>query len=218
LFELKIPQDIKKRIDKLYEVLKEAQDEGEDTTEIEKRILKLEKRYIEHALRVKLTPQELRELKSIVNVKTVFPGSKVVAVGKKPRFESIMTVEQYKTHLLNKSPNDREGGEPDMGFTIGIQLPMPAGEGEAAISSVNTVDGKWGPRLQIVFEDNEERTAIGFYPTKATESNMLGKLLKAVYGKIQKVESDDLLGQRLKVLVEHLEKDDKTYSNVIDFP
>jgi len=119
---------------------------------------------------------------------------------------------------LKAKSNREQGGHIAMGFTIGIQLPMPVGEGEAAISSVNTVDGKWGPRLQILFQDDEERTASMFCPTKATESNMLGKLLKAVYGKVQKVESDDLLGQRVKVFVEHHEKDDKTYSNVIDFP
>jgi len=110
------------------------------------------------------------------------------------------------------------GGCTDMSITIDVQVPMPAGESEAVPSSVNTVDGKWGPRLHIILEDDEERTASLFCPTKATESNMLGKLLKAVFGKIQKVESDDLLGQRVKVLVEHVEKDDKTYANVIDFP
>jgi len=117
-----------------------------------------------------------------------------------------------------KAKSIEQGGNFDMGFTIDVQIPMPAGESEAIISSVITVDGKWGPRLHFIFDDDEERTASLFCPPKATESNMLGKLLKALFGKIQKVESDDLLEQRVKVLVEHLEKDDKTYANVIDFP
>ena len=96
-----------------------------------------------------------------------------------------------------------------MGIMIDVQVPMPAGENEAIISSVNTVDGKWGPRLHIVFQDEEERTASGFFPMKANESNNLGKLLKAVFGKIQKIESDELLEQRVKVLVEHHEKTTK---------
>jgi len=83
LLNLKIPLDIKKRVDKLYDVLRIAQSVESDTTELEKSILKLEKRYIEHALRIKLTDQELRELQSIVNVKTIFPGSKVVGVSTK---------------------------------------------------------------------------------------------------------------------------------------
>lgn len=46
-------------------------------------MVQVERKKIENWLGVKLTPEEIRELKTIVEVKLIFPGSKVIGVSSK---------------------------------------------------------------------------------------------------------------------------------------
>ncbi len=79
--KIKIDEKLKQRIQKGYDAIAKA--DGKDTTEWEKQILRLEKRYVEQTLAVTLTNPEIEDLKTICTVKAVFPGAKVVGISSK---------------------------------------------------------------------------------------------------------------------------------------
>ncbi|MDA2919243.1 hypothetical protein MYX76_07105 [Desulfobacterota bacterium AH_259_B03_O07] len=103
-----------------------------------------------------------------------------------------------------------------MEFTIEILLPMPVGKGRADIIEAKAIDGKWGPRLQLTVEDDNKRTARGFFSPKATLSNMTGKLLMAIFGELRPMSPEELIGKTINVEIEHIVKDGMTYANITD--
>jgi hypothetical protein len=83
--ELKFNQKLKKRIEEGYATISKAMTEGNDTTEWEIHIVRLEKRLLEEALGVTLTSEELQYVKTISTIKSVFPGAKVIEVSSKKK-------------------------------------------------------------------------------------------------------------------------------------
>jgi hypothetical protein len=82
--KVKIDARLTKRIDRGYQAI--AKSNGKHTTEYEKQLLRLEKRLVERAFGIVLTEEEIGDLRAIVNVKVVFPGSLIVGVSEKRRF------------------------------------------------------------------------------------------------------------------------------------
>jgi hypothetical protein len=82
--KVKVDSKLKNRIEKGYTAI--AESNGQDTTEYEKQLIRLEKRLVERAFGIVLTEEEIGDLRAIVNVKAVFPGSKIVGVSDKRVF------------------------------------------------------------------------------------------------------------------------------------
>jgi len=214
MFKLNIDKNLKLRINNLYSSLWKAQSEGRNTTEHKRRILKLEKRYIEQALGINLTEKEIKGLNAIVNVKSVFPGSKVVGMGTKSIFPTLYKQTKIKTSSLNTNPNNGKGGDTDMGITIEAEELIEAGVYEARIANVSSIDGKYGPRLQVSFELKDCCYVNGFFAPKATPNNKTGELFEKALGELRTADSDELIGKTVKVLIEHVQRDGRVYCNV----
>lgn len=101
-----------------------------------------------------------------------------------------------------------------MGFNIDTEDPIEAGVYDLTISKIDTKESKFGPRLQVTFKDEDSRSGDGFFPLPAKLGNKTGLLFKRALGEFKKVNSDELIGKKVKALVEHVQRDGHIYVNV----
>jgi len=103
-----------------------------------------------------------------------------------------------------------------MGFEIeAIEIADP-GIYDATIVDLKIVDTKFGQRLQVEFELEDNSFVNGFFQPKATPNNKTGKLVEKALGKFRSASSDELLGKKVKILIEEKQSNDKTYVNATD--
>ena len=101
-----------------------------------------------------------------------------------------------------------------MGITIEAEELIEPGVYDALIDSVDSIEGKYGERLQVAFALDDGRTVIGFFAPKATSNNKTGMLFEKTLGELRTADSDELIGKTVKILVEHKQSDGRTYVNV----
>jgi len=106
------------------------------------------------------------------------------------------------------------GGSNFMGITIEAEELIEPGVYDALIDSVESIEGKYGERLQVAFALDDGRTVIGFFAPKATPNNKTGMLFEKILGELRTADSDELIGKTVKILVEHKQSDGRTYVNV----
>jgi len=132
----------------------------------------------------------LSDYKKIIDAKQVFNNAPVIGV------------------------NPKKGGDENMGFSIeAVKTPEP-GVYDVTIADVKVIDGKYGERLQVEFELEDDRKVNGFFPKPATSNNKTGQLFKKALGEIRNADSDELIGKIVKILVEEKQVDGHTYTNV----
>jgi len=82
------------------------------------------------------------------------------------------------------------------------------------IGEIESIEGKYGDRLQVTFDLGQGRYTNGFLAAKATPNNKTGVLFEKALGELRTADSDELIGKRVKVLIERKQVDGRTYSNV----
>jgi len=232
MLQLKIPIDLKERINKLYIALWKAKSMKKDTTELEQRILKLEKRYVERAFNIKLRNREINELKAIVNVKTVFPGSKIVGVSTKPTFWTLYSQYKNRSNSLNTNPNNGEGGNIAMALIVKAPIRRLVDEGvyPAKVAEVIEQEGEqYGERIVFTFElkneDNDDGSPVGvisYCTNTLSPKSKLRKFVEVLLGqKLSKdqaeqgVDLEGLVELPCQVVIVHNDsKDGNTYAKV----
>jgi hypothetical protein len=146
---VKVDTKLKGRIENGYKAI--AESNGQDTTEYEKQLLRLEKRSVEQALGITLIKEEIDELRAIVNVKAVFPGSRVVSVSDTRASKENYSYEKKLFHSQNP---EKEGGEINMPLIAkapeGRLCPM--GAHKAKVDKIEpTHHEQWGERVLFSF-------------------------------------------------------------------
>jgi len=125
--------------------------------------------------------------------------------------------EEKDNQSFNNTPDNgvnlEEGGKA-MGIIIEAVELVEAGLYDAKITDVKMIDSKFGDRLQVEFELEDNRTVNGYFPPKATPSNKTGSLFEKALGEYRTADSDELLGKTVKILIEVKQSDGRTYSNV----
>jgi hypothetical protein len=101
-----------------------------------------------------------------------------------------------------------------MGITIHAEKPIDPGAYDGTIAKIDATKGKFGERLQVTFTIQDGRSVPGFFPPKATANNKTGRLFEKALGKLETADSDQLIGKTVKVLIENIEHNGRTYSNV----
>jgi len=108
----------------------------------------------------------------------------------------------------------KTGGITTMGITIEAEELVEPGVYEATIASIDSIEGKYGERLQVTFDLEDERQVNGFFAPKATPNNKTGMLFEKALGELRTADSDELIGKTVKILIEHKQSDGRTYVNV----
>ncbi len=115
----------------------------------------------------------------------------------------------YRNHLHKK------GGDLDMGIPIAYEEPVLPGAYDALIKSVEAKDGKFGQRLHVGFDLDEGKASTGFFPIKATRNNKTGRLIERALGEYREVkDTDELIGKKVRVLIEETHSNGSVYTNV----
>lgn len=109
---------------------------------------------------------------------------------------------------------NEKGGNKEMGFMINVEDVIEAGVYEATISGVETKEGKFGPVLVVAFKLDDGRLLDSLFPLPAKVSNRTGLLIKKALGETKRLDSDALIGKKVKIFVEHVERNGHTYANV----
>lgn len=107
-----------------------------------------------------------------------------------------------------------KGGDKEMSFDIDVEDPIEAGVCELIISKLDTKESKFGTTLQVGFKLEDGRSLNNLFPLPAKLSNKTGQLIKKALGEFKKTNSDELVGKKVKALVEHVQRDGRTYVNV----
>lgn len=101
-----------------------------------------------------------------------------------------------------------------MRFKIDVQKLIDPGVYKATITEVDTIEGKFGTRLQIKFELPDGGILKDFFPPIATPTNKTGRLFERAFGKLEAAYSDDLIGKTVNVEIEHTQYNGRTYSKI----
>ncbi len=135
----------------------------------------------------------------------------------------VKAVQLYKLHvqkvglkeLFHLQNPEQQGGEKYiMSFDIETEDPIEAGLYEMTIDKVDMKESKFGPTLQVTFKLEDSRSLNSLFPLPAKLSNKTGLLFKKALGEFKKANSEELIGKKVKALVEHVQRDGRTYVNV----
>jgi len=77
------------------------------------------------------------------------------------------------------------------------------GEYEATIVDLKDIATPGEKTLRVDFELEEGGIVTGSFPFEATGTNQTTKLIEAALGEYRTCETEDLIGQTVKVLVDH---------------
>jgi len=219
------------RIEKGIKRIAEAKAEGSNVSDWEKHLKKLKRDYKEKLLKQAFNEikefylpgmyqwiednekELLKELQKIENELSISMVKENEDEKFKQSLESFKNW-HYKAIAAFKAKSIEQGGDIEMGITIEAEELVEPGVYDAAIVEIDSIEGKYGDRLQVTFDVGEGRHTNGFFALKATPNNKTGVLFEKALGELRTADSDELIGKRVKVLVEHKQVDGRTYSNV----
>jgi hypothetical protein len=224
--KVKVDTKLKNRIEKGYKAI--AESNGQDTTKYEKQLLRLEKRLVESALGITLTNEEVEDLRVIVNVKAVFPGSRVVGVSEKRPSQKNYNYETKLFHLQNP---EKEGGEINMPLIAKVpeRRLCPMGAHKAKVEKIEPKHHQeWGERVLFIFllvgKAYDDRMPIRQFTEAGntlTRKSKLRKFVEGILGRkltneeVQGFDLETLIGHECQIVVKHEEGvDGNMYSRI----